>query len=364
MRTTTWVAGEFSVPLHVLDALEASVDAIDRMGWSVQSVELNRVIARTAEPQRAPPTQVNLTLREGGNTHTIIQVAGTNGEGSTAQIERELNSLREAIDDQAGRFGAATRERDSSALTPELDIDPRRHVRDAAARDRKAARVFRILAWAILTASIIVLVEAGVTLLWQEPFSYVYAKYEQGRLDNRLSEIEAQYKRNAVRERSLVGGPRKPQPSLAKRASQFAKSTKSGEPLGRIRIPAIGLDSVVVEDTNAASLEKGPAHYESTPLPGQKGTVGIAGHRTTYLAPFRDLDDLDRGDTVVIQMPYGIFRYRVEGSSIVAPDDVQVLDPVGHNRLTMTACHPLYSASERIAVFARLVRKRQTIQSS
>ena len=120
----------------------------------------------------------------------------------------------------------------------------------------------------------------------------------------------------------------------------------------------------MVQNTDAASLEKGPAHYEGTPLPGQKGTVGIAGHRTTYLAPFRHLDQLDHGDTVVIRMPYGIFRYRVEGSSIVAPDDVQVLDPVGHNRLAMTACHPLYSDSERIAVFAKLVKKRQTVQSS
>src|SRR5512132_1578059 len=168
MRTATWVAGEFSVPLHVLDALEASVEAIDRMGWSIESVELDRVIARTAESQRAPSTQVNLTLREGGQSHTIIRVAGTNGEGSTAQIESELNSLREAIGDQAGRFGVATRERYSSADTPEIDTDAPSHVRDAAARDRKAARVFRILAWAILTASIIVLIEAGVTLLWQE----------------------------------------------------------------------------------------------------------------------------------------------------------------------------------------------------
>jgi sortase A len=364
MRTETWVAGEFSVPLDVLDALEASADAIDGLGWSVQSVELNRVIARTAEPQRSPPTQVSLTLREDGETQTIIRVAGTNGRNSSAQIESELNSLREAIDEQAGRFGVAARKRDSSAVAPELDADPRRHVRETAARDRKAVRVLRILATAILTASIIVLIEAGVTLLWQEPFSYVYAKYEQGRLDDRLNEIEARYRRNAVRERSLVGGPQKPQPSLAKRASQFAKSTKSGEPLGRIRIPAIGLDAVVVENTDAASLEKGPAHYEGTPLPGQTGTVGIAGHRTTYLAPFRNIDDLDRGDTVVIRMPYGTFRYRVEGSSIVAPDDVQVLDPVGHNRLTMTACHPLYSDSERIAVFAKLVKPRQTVQSS
>jgi sortase A len=364
MRTATWVAGEFSVPLDVLDALEASVDAIDRMGWSVQSVELDRVIATTAEPQRSPPTQVNLTLREGGETHTIIHVAGTNGESSSAQIQSELNSLREAIVDQAGRFGVAARKRDTSAVAPELDADPRTHVRETAARDRKAARVLWILATAIFTASIIVLIEAGVTLLWQEPFSYVYAKYEQGRLDDRLNEVEAEYRRNAVRERSAVGGPQKPQPSLAKRASQFAKSTKSGEPLGRIRIPTFGLDAVVVEDTNAASLEKGPAHYEGTALPGQEGTVGIAGHRTTYMAPFRDLDDLDRGDTVILRMPYGIFRYRVEGSSIVAPDDVQVLDPVGHNRLTMTACHPLYSDSERIAVFAKLVKQRQTVQSS
>src|SRR6185312_13535363 len=104
MRTATWVAGEFSVPLDVLDALEASADAIDGLGWSVQSVELNRVIARTAEPQRSPPTQVTLTLREDDESQTIIRVAGTNGHNPAAQIENELHSLKEAIDEQVGRF--------------------------------------------------------------------------------------------------------------------------------------------------------------------------------------------------------------------------------------------------------------------
>jgi sortase A len=124
--------------------------------------------------------------------------------------------------------------------------------------------------------------------------------------------------------------------------------------MGRIQIPAIGVSTVFVEGTNAGDLSKGPGHYPATPLPGERGTVAIAGHRTTYGAPFRHINDVHPGDRIDLRMPYGHFTYRVERTKIVPPTELSVTDRVDHDRLVLSACHPLYSAAQRIIVFARL----------
>jgi sortase A len=113
---------------------------------------------------------------------------------------------------------------------------------------------------------------------------------------------------------------------------------------------------VVVQGTEGGDLRDGPGHYVNTPLPGEPGTVAIAGHRTTYLAPFRDIDELKHGDPIRVRMPYGDFTYQVERTRIVAPDATWVMRRIGYDRLVLTACHPLYSAAQRIVVFARQVR--------
>jgi sortase A len=130
--------------------------------------------------------------------------------------------------------------------------------------------------------------------------------------------------------------------------------TAQGKPLGELRIPHLDSHYVIVAGTGADSLRRGPGHYDGTALPGEPGTVGIAGHRTTYGAPFRHLDALRRGDAITITMPYGTFTYKVDGTRIVKPSDVSALKPAGRQRLTLTACHPLYSAAQRIVVTARL----------
>jgi sortase A len=113
----------------------------------------------------------------------------------------------------------------------------------------------------------------------------------------------------------------------------------------------------VVEGTDLDSLRKGPGHYPETPLPGEPGTTAIAGHRTTYGAPFRRIDQLKGGQRIIIDMPDGRFVYRVEGTKIVDDQDLSVLKPAGYRRLMLSACHPLYSAAERIIVYARQVRR-------
>ena len=112
----------------------------------------------------------------------------------------------------------------------------------------------------------------------------------------------------------------------------------------------------MLDGTRGEYLRKGPGFFPETPFPGSGGTTAIAGHRTTYGAPFRGLDELDRGDAIVVEMPYARFEYRVERTRIVDPDAFWVTKRVGYERLVLSACHPLYSAAQRIVVFARQVR--------
>ena len=127
-----------------------------------------------------------------------------------------------------------------------------------------------------------------------------------------------------------------------------------GDAMARIRIPEIDVDKIVVEGVEVSDLKRGPGHYPDSPLPGQPGNAAIAGHRTTYGAPFNRLDELEAGDEILVTTVQGAFRYEVREQLIVNPDQVEVLDDFGDDRLTLTACHPEYSARQRIVVVAAL----------
>jgi sortase A len=128
-----------------------------------------------------------------------------------------------------------------------------------------------------------------------------------------------------------------------------------GNAVGEISIPKIGLSMVVVEGTGVAQLQAGPGHYPTTPLPGQVGNAAIAGHRTTYLHPFYNLDELVPGDPITVVTLQGIFLYKVTASQVVSPTDVSVVDQTLTPTLTLTTCNPRYSASQRLVVHAALV---------
>ena len=128
-----------------------------------------------------------------------------------------------------------------------------------------------------------------------------------------------------------------------------------GDALAQIRIPRIGLEKIVVSGVSLEDLKRGPGHYPDTPLPGQPGNAAIAGHRTTYGAPFNRIDELEPGDEILVTTAQGSFRYEMTEQHIVSPSQVEVLNDYGDNRLTLTACHPKYSASQRIVVVAALV---------
>jgi sortase A len=197
------------------------------------------------------------------------------------------------------------------------------------------------------------LLDAGLTVVWQEPVSAYLANREQNRLGD---ELDGQRGQVEADKRALadVRGLRR---RLSRLADLQERRAREGRPIGRIVMPALDERFVVVRGTKVDTLRKGPGHYPATSFPGQGGTVAVAGHRTTYLAPFRDVDDLERGQAVVLEMPYGRFTYSVARTRIVEPEATEVTRPVrGAERLVLTACHPLYSAAQRIVVFARLTR--------
>lgn len=208
--------------------------------------------------------------------------------------------------------------------------------------------LLRFAAHVLILSGVLLLADAGVTFAWQEPVSALLTTREQARLEDELER----------RERQVAAAPGKA--TLRTLAAREARRIGKGQPVGRIELPTVGERHVIVEGTSTANLRRGPAHYAGSSLPGQNGTFAVAGHRTTYGAPFRKLDKLDRGEKIVVAMPYGRFTYEVEKTRIVKPSEVWVTRRVGHERLVLTACHPLYSASERIVVFARLAKAEAT----
>jgi sortase A len=215
-------------------------------------------------------------------------------------------------------------------------------------------RALRGLSTVLIVAGALMLADAAITLAWQEPLSALLARIEQDKLADRLERIE-HAPLSEVQRRALATLPSERR-RVAFLARDARRRAQDGEPLGRIDIPSIGADFVIVQGTDAASLRKGPGHYPTTTFPGLRGTVAIAGHRTTYLAPFHDVDELERGDRIVLTMPYARFTYAVERTQIVKPSATWVTRDVDYDRLALSACHPLFSAAERIVVFARLRR--------
>jgi LPXTG-site transpeptidase (sortase) family protein len=132
---------------------------------------------------------------------------------------------------------------------------------------------------------------------------------------------------------------------------------KEGDPLTRIEIPAIGVDTIVVQGTSPSALRAGAGHYPNTPLPGQRGNVAIAGHRTTYGRPFNKIDLLKVGDQIVLTTPIGRYTYSVARPPwVTTPFDWSVIGKSNEPILTLTACHPKGSARQRLIIRAKLIK--------
>lgn len=210
----------------------------------------------------------------------------------------------------------------------------------------------------------ILLIAGGLVLAY--PFwSAGYAQVQQTRLDATYRDDSAAFSTVAAanvdtRTRDL------PTAEIVRRlAVLYGGRLKAGDPIGRLRIPLIDLDRLVQQgargsasldpDADRALLRNGPVHYGLTPLPGAGEPFAVAGHRTTYGAPFYKLDRLKRGDRIFLDTPYARFRYVVAKTTVVLPDDVGVLRDRGYG-LVLTTCTPPYSASHRLIVWAVLER--------
>lgn len=193
---------------------------------------------------------------------------------------------------------------------------------------------------AAIVGGLAVLGWVAVVRFWHDPITAAYAEVEQHRLaqayENRLAAYE-------------------PVSSMTTAASRYRAATREGQPLGWITIPRLSLHAVLVDGTNESDLTKGPGLYRGDFLPGEGRLVYVAGHRTTYSAPFAYIEKLRRGDTVVISLPYGTFQYKVTGHKIVSASDVAVLRTGHKEQLILQSCHPRFSASHRYLAYARLV---------
>jgi sortase A len=169
---------------------------------------------------------------------------------------------------------------------------------------------------------------SAAMLIWRDPATDLYTRWEQHKLAAELEALPSSRKEPRLRARR-------------------------GHALGWISIPRIGLRAIFVEGTRASDLRKGPGHYEMTALPGSRKTIAIAGHRTTFGAPFRHIDDLNPGDKVRLTLSYGQFEYRVFSHAIVDKADWSIIRRRRAETLVLSACHPLYSAAQRWVVFAR-----------
>lgn len=218
-----------------------------------------------------------------------------------------------------------------------------------------------MLSWMLIVAGVLALVDVGVTLLWQEPVTAVVALVKRTGLNRRYLNMSALPL--SASERASLARLAGADERVAFLARREAAAVPAGAALGRLQIPKIGATFDFVQGTSTSDLELGPGHYRSTALPGLGRTVAIAGHRTTYLAPFRNLDSLHRGDRIVLKMPYGTFDYRVQHQQVVNPNAWWVTRNVGYERLVLSACTPLYSASHRLVVFARLVAEHPSKQA-
>jgi sortase A len=229
-----------------------------------------------------------------------------------------------------------------STLSPE---DPR----------PRSARALRTLAVLLILAGALALLDAVVTLVWQEPISALYATIRQDHLSGALKQIERAAP-TPIEQRTLASLTDERR-RIAFLAGELQRHAADGGAVGRVVIPRVGASYVIVKGTDTEDLKSGPGIYHETSFPGIPGTTAIAGHRTTYLAPFRDINLLGHGNRILVYMPYGHFTYTVTGQRVVPPTDVQAaVGEVGYDRLVLSACTPLFSAEKRLLVFARLTR--------
>jgi sortase A len=213
-------------------------------------------------------------------------------------------------------------------------------------------RLVRISGIVLAATGLLALIWAFVVWRWEDPFTALYTTWQQHKLAQQLQhEFATERAPKFVRGEPLSTEAR----AIELAAARFRRTAAVGEAIGRIIIPRLGLNMVLVNGTDEASLERGPGRDIVTYMPGQNRLVYIAGHRTTFLAPFSHIDAIRPGDPVRLEMPYGTFVYRAIRHIIVPADDLAVLRSPRHEVLALQACNPRFFATQRYIVYAHLV---------
>lgn len=216
-------------------------------------------------------------------------------------------------------------------------------------------QLLRITGAVLVGAGVLGLGWALLVWQWQDPITALYTTYQQHRLAASYNQTFDAYRAASVpvvNHRVSLGAEQR---VIAAEASRYRHTLKTGAPVGRLRVPRLGLSIIVVTGTDESSLEKGPGWYTGTRLPGEGQLIYIAGHRTTYLAPFANIDALRPGDAVILELPYATFLYRITGHVIVPSDDTARLKSKGYEVVALQACHPRFFATHRYIAYARPV---------
>jgi sortase A len=212
-------------------------------------------------------------------------------------------------------------------------------------------RVVRIVGTILIGVGVLVLAWCLLVWQWQDPFTSLYTHYEQRKLASSYDERFRQFKPADVAGASFAAERK----VIAREAAAYRRESKPGEAIGRIKAPRLGLNMIFVNGTDHESLKKGPGRDLRTFMPGERRLVYVAGHRTTYLAPFSHIDSLRPGDKVTVELPYATFVYEVTGHRIVVASDLSVLQSHGREQLILQACHPRFFATHRYLVYAKPV---------
>ena len=210
----------------------------------------------------------------------------------------------------------------------------------------------RILGTVLIVAGTLTLVWAVVVWQWQDPFTALYTKWRQHQLAAQYRHRLQTFQHAPVSTTSLAAERR----DIAREARRYRLDSTRGEAIGRIRVPRMGVNMILVNGTDHETLKKGPGRDLRTFMPGENRLLYIAGHRTTYLAPFSHIDSMRPGDRVTIEVPYGKFIYSVTHHRIVKATDLSVLRSPRREVVELQACHPRFFASHRYIVYARLIR--------
>jgi sortase A len=223
---------------------------------------------------------------------------------------------------------------------------------------RRRHRLARWLGTTLAVVGVLLIAWAAVIYFFGDPITGIYEHWRQHQLahqlDRRFEEVArqtplivvpAQHHRQSIDLRLV-----------RRTARRFSGQVHEGEAIGRIRIPSIHVSQVVVDGTSHDDLRLGPGRYLQTSFPGLGTVTAVAGHRTTYGAPFRHIDEIKAGAQILMLMPYGTFVYRVSGHRVVKSTDWSIIRPHGYDELVLSACHPLFFATHRWVVFAKLAR--------